>query len=153
MTTVCAWCCREGQAASAGDTGAIVGLCDDHINRFSAEVDAVLGGDVRSRTAAGPRSEDGGLPPVRASRREARSVDDRIVRRVVDVLVTNVRVDLCDACIAAEVGCAVAVAGAAADRLAASADFLRDQWRCGQCGKRTMVTRARSRVGRTRGAA
>lgn len=148
VTTVCAWCCREGHAASSGETGAIVGLCEDHINRFCAEVDAALGGREPGRTAA-----PAGLPPVRAPRREAHAVDDRVVRRVVDVLVTNVRLDLCDACIAAEVACAVAVATAAADRLAASADFLRDQWRCGRCGNRTMVTRARSRVVRTRGAA
>jgi hypothetical protein len=130
-----------------------VGLCADHINRFCAEVDALLGGHGRSRMAVRRRSEDAGLPPVRAPRREARAIDDHVVRRIVDVLVTNVRVDLCDACIAAEVRCAVTVAAAAADRLAASADFLRDQWRCGRCGNRAMVTRARSRVVPARGAA
>jgi hypothetical protein len=153
VTTVCAWCCRERQARSPEETGAIIGLCHDHITRFTAEVDAVLGAHEPSRAdePLPPATVD--LPPAPAGRRTARAVGERLVGQVADVLVGNLRVDVCDPCIAAELRCTVADASAAATRLAASADFLRDHWRCGRCGARRLVTRARSRVAGSTGAA
>jgi hypothetical protein len=140
----CVWCRREGRGSDLPDAAAVVGLCDDHIRRFTAEVDAALQGRSRERRSEGPPVS--GRPPRRAGRR----VSDRLVEQVADILVRNARTDLCDPCIAGEVGCAVADVQEATTRLAASLDFLRDQWRCGRCGSRQMVTRARSRLLRPR---
>jgi hypothetical protein len=141
-TLLCAWCRRDGRDVSAQDGAAIVGLCEDHIRRFTAEVDAALEAEtpVRSGSAAGPE---------RTRRASSRS-GDALVKRVADVLVDNARVDLCDACIAREIGHRVVDVKAATERLASSSDFLRDLWRCGRCGTRQMVTRARSRLLRSR---
>jgi hypothetical protein len=140
VTTLCVWCRREGRAAESEDSGAIVGLCDEHISRFNAEVETALHGpdDVAG--------DVGRLPGAHAWRRHGRRATDTLVGRIADVLVQNARTDLCDACVAAELRATVAEAADAAARLARSPDFLRDHWRCGRCGSRRMVTRARSRL-------
>jgi hypothetical protein len=136
VTNVCDWCRREGQGRSPEESGVIVGLCDDHIRRFNEEIETAL----RGRGANDRESR-----PLARTRRAA-GVSRAVLDKVADVLVRNTRTDLCDRCIAEDVGCSVSEAGEAAVRLAGSPDFLRDQWRCGRCASRQTVTRARSRV-------
>lgn len=143
MRTLCVWCRREGRESEPADAAAIPGLCDEHVRRFTAEVDAAL----QTPSAAGGA---GDLPPVNRPRRAPRRLSDKLVEQVADVLVRNARTDLCDACIAGELRRAVGEVQDATARLAASPDFLRDQWRCGRCGSRQLVTRARSRLLRSR---
>jgi hypothetical protein len=117
----------------------MVGLCDEHISRFNAEIEAAL------HVLDDPAGDVGRLPASHAPRRRGRRATDTLVDRIADLLVQNARTDLCDACVAAEIHSTVAEAADVAARLARSPDFLRDHWRCGRCGSRRMVTRARSR--------
>jgi hypothetical protein len=71
--------------------------------------------------------------------------DSATIARVAEALKFTSGVDLCDDCLGAHIGLTPAQVDAAASRLANSPDFLRDEWRWGQCGARTRVTRARSR--------
>ena len=136
MTLVCIWCQREGRAQPAEDAAAIVGICPDHANRFLSEVDAALESDGRH--------SDGGLAPTSQARRR-RSPPDDVAGRVADLLAAHTGNDLCDRCLAVELRCSPVDVASVTVALSASRDFLRDEWRCGRCGARTLVTRARSR--------
>jgi hypothetical protein len=137
VRTICEWCRRDGQAPDVEDPSAIPGLCEDHISRFMREVDAALRGQTRIRSEVE-------LPAPDRLHRSARRVRETVLQQVGELLLRNFGSDLCDACVAAELGLRAAEAEAAAARLAASSDFLRDEWRCGRCGSRKIVTRARA---------
>jgi hypothetical protein len=133
VTIVCAWCRREAGDASS-DPRAIVGLCDTHVSGFVSRVDTLLGSlaELRGRRTRGQEA------PVSAP-----SEPDG-QERVADLLRTHTGLTLCDACIAADLGWPAPRVADEAGRLDA-AEFVRDPWRCGRCGARGVVTRARSR--------
>lgn len=142
MRTLCVWCRREGRDPESADTPGFPGLCEEHIRRFTAEVEAAL------QVPAGTTAD----VPSKRPRRAPKRLSEKLVEQVAEILVRNARTDLCDGCIAGELRCTVAEVQEATARLAASTDFLRDQWRCGRCGGRQLVTRARSRLFRSRSA-
>ena len=135
MTLVCVWCQREGKGQPPMDAAAILGICADHANRFLSEVDAALESDGR-------RSGGALTPPTRA--RWRRSPSEDVVTRVADLLAHHTGDDLCDRCVAAALRCSPGDVESVTVALSASPDFLRDEWRCGRCGARTLVTRARA---------
>ena len=128
MNFVCVWCKREGKAVADGPAS-VAEICDQHRARFVAEVDAALlkgpGADGRQR-----------------SRRRS-APDATLINRVADALRRQPCVDLCDACLAHDVGIRPADVEDTITHLGTSSAFLRDTWRCARCGEQTLVTRAR----------
>jgi hypothetical protein len=114
----------------------MVGICPDHAKRCLSEVDAALESDGRR--------SDGALTPATPARRRRAPPED-VAGRVADLLTGQAGNDLCDRCVAVELRCSPTDVESVTVALSASQDFLRDEWRCGRCGARTLVTRARSR--------
>jgi len=126
MEFACVWCKREGKP-EPGAPNAVVGICEDHRARFLAEVDAALKP----------------VPNSKPGRRSRRPVDPVLVNQISDTLRAQACVDLCDACLAAELNTRLALVEAAINQLGTSPEFLRDTWRCARCNAQTLVTRAR----------
>jgi hypothetical protein len=141
MQTVCAWCEREGHRPDgAAGRAVIVGVCATHATRLFAEVEAALRPSGEVPIGRSPRAEP--------SDPAGRTVND-VGKRVAKVLDLHGRVDLCDRCVAAAAHCSPREARRAASALAATGRYLRDEWRCGTCGARAIVTRARARQSST----
>lgn len=136
VTIACAWCRRENGGETAGDPRTIVGLCDEHVSGFFSRVDTLLASLAELR-AARRRTRD--VPAETAAAPEPAGGE-----AIADLLRKHTGLTLCDACVAADLGWPAARVTGEADRLDAS-DFVRDQWRCGRCGARGIVTRARTR--------
>jgi CheY-like chemotaxis protein len=62
--------------------------------------------------------------------------------RVAEILSEHRGTEFCDRCLAATLLVEKEQAARAAIRLGAQSDFIREQWKCGTCGARTVVTRA-----------
>ena len=109
-------------------------ICQEHSVRFFAEVEAAL--QVPTR-----RTAEGGLPG--RSLRRSGAASPALVARFEELLVQNAGLDVCDRCAARELECSIAALEDAAAAVTGCEDFLRDEWRCGRCATRGMVTRAR----------
>lgn len=136
VTIACAWCRREHGGDAAGDPRTIVGLCDEHVSGFFSRVDALLASFAELRAK---RTRTKGAPAGTAATPEADGGE-----AIADLLRVHTGLTLCDACVAVDLGWPPARVTDEADRLD-PADFVRDQWRCGRCGARGIVTRARTR--------
>lgn len=131
VTIACAWCRRENGGDAAGDPRTIVGLCDEHVSGFFSRVDALLASlaELRARRM---RTKDAPAGTAAAPEPAGGEAIAELVRK-------HAGLTLCDTCVAADLGWPAARVTEEADRL--DADFVRDQWRCGRCGARGIVTR------------
>jgi hypothetical protein len=77
------------------------------------------------------------------SRRRSGAAPPTLVARFEEFLVQHTGIDVCDRCAARELECSIAAIEDAAAAVSGREEFLRDEWRCGRCAARGLVTRVR----------